>query len=88
MRKGSERRVGKLLCVDRSPAKQLRLGITASNQYGSAPERNRFKRLVREAFRTSYHHLPQKMELNVIPRSHAKTASYHEVVAELLKLCC
>src|SRR5437660_1044190 len=56
--KQGDRRVGRFLCIDCRPAKLLKLGISASSRYGSAPERNRFKRLVREAFRKNYASLP------------------------------
>lgn len=80
-----QRRVGSLLCVDCRPAGKARLGITASSRYGDAHERNRFKRLVREAFRTNQHLLP-KFELNVTPRQHAKGATYGQIRDELLKI--
>lgn len=86
-RVASEKRrvVGKYLCLDWRPAKQTRLGISASSRYGNAPERNRFKRLVREAFRHSKHSLP-KVEINVIPRQFAKEASFSNIFYELNRL--
>lgn len=90
--KEGQRRVGKYLCVDvrlkdtKDKNDSLKLGISASGRYGSSPERNRFKRLVREAFRTGYSSLPSRLELNVIPRQCAKKASCQEIQSELLRL--
>lgn len=83
--KEGKRLVGRYLCVDCLPAKTARLGISASGKYGSSPERNRFKRLVREAFRQSYAKLPS-LDLNVIPRQCAKEASCSNIVDELIQL--
>jgi len=63
----------------------LKLGISASTRFGSSPQRNRFKRLVREAFRISYHRLPS-LELNVIPRQCAKNAHCKDIENELTRL--
>lgn len=85
--KEGSRKVGSYLCVDCRPAKQAKLGISASAKYGSSPERNRFKRLIREAFRTSQDILPT-FELHVIPRQRAKHASCSQVKDELVRLIC
>ncbi len=79
------RLVGRYLCLDYRPAREARLGISASSRYGSSPERNRFKRLVREAFRRSYGALPA-FDLNVIPRQCAKKASYGHILEEITRL--
>lgn len=84
--KEGQRRVGRFLCVDVRPGEKLKLGISASGRYGASHERNRFKRLVREAFRTSYVLLPPRLELNVIPRQGAKNALCSDIRAELLRL--
>jgi len=78
--------VGQFICVNFRKGVETRLGITASGKFGSSPERSRFKRLVREAFRTARDLLPQGVEINVLPRQRAKGASMAEIQAELIKL--
>ena len=55
-----------------------RLGITAPRSYGNAVLRNRFKRLVREVFRT-YRHLLPPLDLVVLPKKGAKPVSWERV---------
>ena len=45
-----------------------RLGLSVSKKVGNAPTRNRWKRLIREAFRLTRHDLPAGLDLIVIPR--------------------
>ncbi len=84
--KKGNRLVGKFLCLDLRRGSRLRLGITASTHYGNSPERNRFKRLVREAFRTGRHRLPVNLDLNVLPRQKAKEAKMGDIQDELFRL--
>jgi ribonuclease P protein component len=49
-----------------------RLGLSVSRKVGRAVVRNRWKRLLREAFRLSQHELPRGVDLVVIPRPEAK----------------
>ncbi len=83
----NDRRVGRFLCVDIRPAAKMKLGISAPGRYGSSPERNRFKRLVREAFRLSHAAFPAQLEINVVPRQAAKGAHCSQVMDELIRLC-
>lgn len=49
-----------------------RLGLSVSRKVGSAVVRNRWKRLLREAFRLEKEHLPKGVDLVVIPRPGAE----------------
>ncbi|CAB1060404.1 Ribonuclease P protein component (EC [Olavius sp. associated proteobacterium Delta 1] len=45
-----------------------RIGITVSKKVGPAVKRNRIKRLVREYFRLSRHHLAGHWDINIIAK--------------------
>ena len=84
--KRGRRVVGKYLCIDiHAAGAGARLGISASAKFGDATERNRFKRLIREAFRINHKELPP-LDIHVIPRKHAKDASFESIAKELLDL--
>jgi ribonuclease P protein component len=46
----------------------LRLGLSVSRKVGKATQRNRLRRLYREAFRLTRHTLPPGLDLVLIPR--------------------
>src|SRR5438874_7429134 len=46
----------------------LRLGLSVSRKFGKAVQRNRLRRLYREAFRLTRHDLPTGLDLVLIPR--------------------
>lgn len=54
--------------ADRSDLPHPRLGLSVSRKVGSAVVRNRWKRLIREAFRLAQHELPKGMDLVVRPQ--------------------
>lgn len=61
-----------LVCGCRNGLKIPRLGLSVSRKVGGAVVRNRWKRLLREAFRLIRHELPAGVDLVVIPRAGAE----------------
>ncbi len=61
-----------------------RLGITVTKRFGCACQRNRFKRMVREAFRLTYLHFAVPLDILVKPRSQALHAHMQDIQQELL----
>jgi ribonuclease P protein component len=47
----------------------LRLGLSVSRKFGAATQRNRLRRLYREAFRLTRHEMPGGLDLVLIPRT-------------------
>lgn len=67
-----------------------RLGITITKKWGKAHDRNRFKRVAREAFRKVYPTLPKGLIINVHPKEGYQDLASEEVEIELknlAKLC-
>lgn len=79
--------VGKLICADikfnNEPSS--RLGLVVTKQYGDAPERNRFKRCAREAFRLGFPSFSKSFDIVVRPRQMAKKASMQQISQELVE---
>jgi len=62
-----------------------RLGISISRKVGGAVVRNRWKRLLREAFRLSSEKLPPGIDLVVVPRTGVEPR-LSELTSSLLRL--
>jgi len=63
-----------------------RLGVAMARRWRKAVERNRAKRLVREAFRTNKHRLPKGLDIVVIPWREWGEPSASELADELVRL--
>ncbi|MGH9386000.1 MAG: ribonuclease P protein component [Vicinamibacterales bacterium] len=77
---------GRLMTIfaSRTEAVVARLGIAATRKIGSAVERNRAKRLVREIFRR--HKPPAGTDVVVVPRRVILNAPYETIEAEFIGL--
>jgi ribonuclease P protein component len=60
-----------------------RLGLAVRRKFGSAPERNLWKRRTREAFRTGHDGMPPGHDLVVIPARDALLPSFAEIFESL-----
>lgn len=71
--KAGYRRYGKYIRAEILPSTSCsRLGITVTKRFGKAHERNRFKRVVREAFRLSVHRFKTPVDLVIKPKAKGK----------------
>ncbi len=83
--KAKKRWQGSVFTIDYRKGFSLcpKLGVTVSRKYGKAHMRNRFKRVVREAFRLSLLTMPSDLEMNISPRIPKVSVSMHDVNVDL-----
>ncbi|MBI3073680.1 MAG: ribonuclease P protein component [Deltaproteobacteria bacterium] len=71
------------LAFDRNRRGETRVGITVSAKQANSPERNRFKRLVREVFRRTRRAWPVGFDYVVIAKEPKAIRSYDDMEIEL-----
>jgi ribonuclease P protein component len=66
--------------------KTARLGLSVSRRVGTAPRRNRIKRLLRESFRLLQHDFPRPYDLVIVVRPHEPLllAEYQRLLTALM----
>lgn len=84
----SKRLTGRFIIIDvrDNHSEVTRLGITVTKKFGKSHDRNRFKRIIREAFRLIYAQLPKGFDLNIKPRTLAHQAFMQDVQKEIVHL--
>ncbi|MEA2707762.1 MAG: ribonuclease protein component [Phycisphaerales bacterium] len=67
-------------------AKSARLGLSVSRRVGTAPRRNRIKRMLRESFRLMQHDFPRAYDLVIVVRPHEPLmlAEYQRMLTALM----
>jgi ribonuclease P protein component len=66
--------------------KSARLGLSVSRRVGTAPRRNRIKRMLREAFRLMQHDFPRSYDIVIVVRPHEPLilAEYQRMLTALM----
>ena len=83
-KKGEKRHTENFLVILHPNQQKLRrLGIVVGKKAGTAVERNRIKRLVREFFRLNKAHFPESVDLLFVAKRKPEKLSYADVAGEL-----
>lgn len=88
--RAGKRAAGNWLSIEvirwRSQKRPTQLGVRVSRKFGGAVDRNRFKRIVREAFRTQQDQLPTAIGIVVGPKLKGAIPSLEQCKGELIQL--
>jgi ribonuclease P protein component len=84
----SQRYFGQFIIIELGLNNNLcpRLGITVTKKYGNSCKRNRFKRIVREAFRLCRSNLPQGRDFHIRPQKTSYRATSLDISEEIKNL--
>lgn len=81
----SQRLLGRYIIIDyrSNECEKTRIGIIITRKHAGSVGRNRFKRIVREAFRLSLPHLPKGYDLVIRPRNGFLNATTRDIENDL-----
>lgn len=81
----SRRFYGKFIIIDyrRGNTEGPKLGITVTRRFGKATDRNRFKRLCREAFRLNLPTIPADLTIHMRPTPAVKGQKLDVILTDL-----
>ncbi|MCG0275094.1 MAG: ribonuclease P protein component [Thermosediminibacteraceae bacterium] len=63
-----------------------RLGVSISKKIGKSVVRNKIKRRIKEAFRTSLENIKKGYDIVISVKKEARNADYHEIKGQLIYL--
>jgi ribonuclease P protein component len=81
-----ENKAVKILAYKKDGGRLRRLGLATSRKVGTAVERNRLKRRLREIFRTNKHLLEPGLDIIFISRPYAASLDYNSLKKAVLDL--
>lgn len=75
-----------VLWLRKAPDASLRLGVVSSRVVGTAVQRNRARRRLREAWRLNRHRFHGNVDVVLVARKNLLTAKWEDVIIDLLWL--
>ena len=84
--KHGQKTVGDCFILFFKVANDFQFATLVGRKLGNAVERNRIKRLYKEAIRLSYQNLDSDYQIAIIPKSGSKRASFEQINAEINRL--
>ena len=64
--------------------KNINLGITVSKKHGNAVNRNYIKRIIKAAFIKNLNQIPEKLEIEIIPKINKGKLKFKEIETDFL----
>lgn len=84
---GGKRAFSPTLTIVYFPAKEMRMGVSVGKRHGKSVQRNRIKRLLREAFRAERENMQKNYSIVLLPkvRDEYSLAEFKKHLAAMIK---